>query len=142
MTRGKKPLHKDQIKENANKPVSITDISLWRRVVYEGKHKAIIEKTVWPSANSDCQAFAKRKERNCAASLLRFTVLQGVQYGDYWPEKKIKHQKTANIHEYVLPLHTQNKTIRCTEPANWARIGGAVASDILQGYALPESWER
>jgi len=56
-------------------------------------------------------------------------------------EKKIKHQKNGNTHEYVYYRCTRkHKTITCKEPPVTEPELAAQLSDILQGYALPESW--
>ena len=56
-------------------------------------------------------------------------------------EKKTKHQKNGNVHEYVYYRCTRkSKVIKCsespiTEPGLTTQL-----TDILQGYALPKSW--
>ena len=56
-------------------------------------------------------------------------------------EKKIKHQKNGNIHEYTYYRCTRkSKIMKCTEPAVTEPQLVAQLSDILQGYALPSAW--
>jgi hypothetical protein len=56
-------------------------------------------------------------------------------------EKKIIHQKNGNTHEYIYYRCTRkHKTIVCKEPPVTEPDLVAQLSDILQGYALPESW--
>ena len=56
-------------------------------------------------------------------------------------EKKVKHQKNGNTHEYVYYRCTRkHKTIKCAEPPITEPELAAQLSDILQGYALPKSW--
>ena len=56
-------------------------------------------------------------------------------------EKKVKHQKNGNTHEYIYYRCTRkSKTIVCKEPPVTEPDLAAQLSDILQGHALPESW--
>jgi hypothetical protein len=56
-------------------------------------------------------------------------------------EKKIKHQKNGNVHEYVYYRCTRkHKTIVCKEPPVTEPDLIAQLADILQSYALPKSW--
>ena len=56
-------------------------------------------------------------------------------------EKKIKHQKNGNTHEYIYYRCTRkHKSIVCKEPPVTESELAEQLSDILQGYALPESW--
>jgi hypothetical protein len=58
-------------------------------------------------------------------------------------EKKIKHQKNGNVHEYTYYRCTRkSKTITCKESPITEPILVAQLSGILQGYALPESWAQ
>ncbi len=56
-------------------------------------------------------------------------------------EKKIKHQKNGNTHEYVYYRCTRkHKSIVCKEPPITESDLAAQLSNILQGYALPSAW--
>lgn len=56
-------------------------------------------------------------------------------------ERKVKHQKNGNIHEYVYYRCTRkSKTVKCTEPAITEPDLLTQLADVLQGYALPKSW--
>lgn len=56
-------------------------------------------------------------------------------------ERKVKHQKNGNVHEYVYYRCTRkSKTVKCTEPAITEPDLLTQLADVLQGYALPKSW--
>ncbi len=140
MTRGKKPLHKDQIKRLLTNPFYYGHFR-YGGIVYEGKHKAIIEKKLFDQVQT---VIAKRchPQKSATAPQAFCGLLScGACNMAITAEKKVKHQKNGNVHEYVYYRCTRkSKTIRCTEPAVTEPELAAQLSDILQGYALPESW--
>jgi hypothetical protein len=110
-------------------------------IVYEGKHKAIIEKKLFDQVQT---VIAKRchPQKGATAPQMFCGLLScGACNMAITAEKKVKHQKNGNVHEYVYYRCTRkSKTIRCTEPASYRTRIAAQLSDILQGYALPKSW--
>ena len=139
-TRGGKALTKDQIKRLLTNPFYYGHFR-YGGIVYEGKHNAIVEKKLFDQVQA---VIAKRcrPQKNATApqafcGLLRCATCQM----HITAEKKIKHQKNGNVHEYTYYRCTRkHKTIKCTEPAVTEPELAAQLSDILQGYALPESW--
>ena len=56
-------------------------------------------------------------------------------------EKKTKHQKNGNVHQYIYyRCSRKHKTIICKEPTITEPDLVAQLSDILQNYALPSDW--
>lgn len=98
------------------------------RQFHEGKHKAIISKKLFDEVQA---TLAKRgrpqKGATCGLSITA--------------EKKCKHQKNGNTHEYVYYHCTRkHKTIHCTEPAVTEPDLVAQLADILHSYAMPQAW--
>ena len=139
-TRGGKALTKDQIKRLLTNPFYYGHFR-YGGVVYEGKHKAIVEKKLFDQVQA---VIAKRCRPQKGATapqvfcgLLRCATCQM----HITAEKKVKHQKNGNVHEYVYYRCTRkHKTIKCTEPAVTEPDLAAQLSEVLRSYALPESW--
>ena len=139
-TKGGLPLHKDQIKKMLTNPFYYGHFR-YGGEVHEGKHKGIISKQLFdrvqviiakrchPQKSATApQAFCGLL--SCATCNMAITA-----------EKKVKHQKNGNRHEYVYYRCTRkSKTIKCTEPAITESELTAQLAGILQGYALPQSW--
>ncbi len=139
-TKSGKQLTKDQIKRILTNPFYYGHFRYCGEV-YEGKHKAIIEKRLFDRVQT---VIAKRCHPQkgatapqvfcglltCATCTMAITA-----------EKKIKHQKNGNTHEYVYYRCTRkHKTIACKEQPVTEPDLAVQLSDILQSYALPESW--
>ena len=140
MTKGKKPLSKDQIKYILTNPFYYGHFR-YGGEVHEGKHKAIIEKQLFDRVQA---VIAKRchPQKGATAPQVFCGLLHcGACKMSITAEKKTKHQKNGNVHEYVYYRCTRkSKVIKCsespiTEPGLTTQL-----TDILQGYALPKSW--
>ena len=140
MTKGKKPLSKDQIKKILTNPFYYGHFR-YAGEVHEGKHSAIISKQLYDRVQT---VLARRchPQKNATAPQVFCGLLRCGACGmAVTAEKKIKHQKNGNIHEYVYYRCThKSKTIKCTEPAVTEPQLLEQLAEILQGYALPKSW--
>ena len=139
-TKSGKQLTKDQIKRILTNPFYYGHFRYCGEV-YEGKHKAIIEKRLFDKVQA---VIAKRchPQKGATAPQVFCGLLTCVTCNmAITAEKKIKHQKNGNTHEYIYYRCTRkHKTITCKEPPVTEPDLAAQLSDILQGYALPESW--
>ncbi len=139
-TKGNKLLSKDQVKHMLKNPFYYGHF-YYGGEVHEGKHKAIIDKKLFDRV----QAVLARRGYTCKAKnepqALCGLLACGMCNMAITAEKKVKHQKNGNIHEYVYyRCSRKNKAIKCVEPAITEPQLLAQLTDILQGYALPKSW--
>ena len=140
MTRGGKPLSKDQIKKMLTNPFYYGHFR-YGGEVHEGKHKAIIEKRLFDRVQAVVVGRGHRTKGTIDPQMFCGLLSCGACNMAITAEKKVKHQKNGNVHEYVYYRCTRkNKTLKCTEPAVTEPDLAAQLTDILQGYALPESW--
>ena len=140
VTKSGKLFPKDQVKRFLTNPFYYGHFK-YAGEIHEGKHKALITKKLF----DDVQATLAKRGRpqkgatapqifcgllKCATCNLAITA-----------EKKVKHQKNGNVHEYVYYRCTRkHKIIQCKEPAITEPDLAVQLSDILQGYTLPKSW--
>jgi site-specific DNA recombinase len=139
-TKSGKQLTKDQIKRILTNPFYYGHFRYCGEI-YEGKHKAIIEKRLFDRVQA---VITKRchPQKGATAPQVFCGLLSCVTCNmAITAEKKIKHQKNGNTHEYIYYRCTRkHKTIACKEPPVTEPELAAQLFDILQGYALPESW--
>ena len=139
-TKSGKQLTKDQIKRILTNPFYYGHFRYCGEV-YEGKHKAIMEKRLFDRVQA---VIAKRchPQKGATAPQVFCGLLTCATCNmAITAEKKIKHQKNGNTHEYVYYRCTRkHKTITCKEPPVTEPDLAVQLSDILQDYALPESW--
>jgi site-specific DNA recombinase len=142
MTKGGLCLHKDQIKKLLMNPFYYGHFR-YGGEIHEGKHKAIISKKLFDQVQATLARRGHKSkgttEPQIFCGLLRCSMCNmGIT-----AEKKIKCQKNGNVHEYIYYRCTRkSKTMKCTEPTITEPELAAQLSDILQGYALPESWAQ
>ena len=142
MTKGKKPLHKDQIKKMLTNPFYYGHFR-YGGEIHEGKHKGIIEKRLFDQVQAIIAKRCHPQKSATAPQAFCGLLTCGMCNMAITAEKKIKHQKNGNRHEYVYYRCTRkSKTIQCTEPAVTEPELAAQLSDILQGYALPSDWAK
>jgi hypothetical protein len=140
MTKSGLPLHKDQIKKMLTNPFYYGHFR-YGGEVHEGKHKGIISKQLFDKAQAIIARRCHPQKSATAPQAFCGLLTCGACNMAITAEKKIKHQKNGNIHEYVYYRCTRkSKTMKCTEPAITEPKLAAQLSDILQGYALPKSW--
>jgi site-specific DNA recombinase len=140
MTKGKKPLSKDQIKYMLTNPFYYGHFR-YNGEVHEGKHKPIMEKQLFDRVQAVVVERGHRSKGSIDPQIFCGLLHCGSCNMSVTAEKKTKHQKNGNTHEYVYYRCTRkSKTIKCTEPAITERELTPQLVDILQGYALPKSW--
>lgn len=140
MTKGKKPLSKDQIKKILTNPFYYGHFR-YGGEVHEGKHPAIISKQLYDRVQTVLARRCHPQKNTTAPQVFCGLLRCGACGMAITAEKKIKHQKNGNIHEYVYYRCTRkNKTIKCTEPAVTEPVLLSQLAEVLQDYALPKSW--
>ena len=140
MTKGKKPLSKDQIKYMLTNPFYYGHFR-YNGEMHEGKHKPIIEKRLFDRVQAIIARRGHKTKGTVDPQIFCGLLRCGVCNMSITAEKKTKHQKNGNTHEYVYYRCTRkSKTIKCIEPAITEPELKPQLVDILQGYALPKSW--
>ena len=139
-TSGGLPLKKDQARYMLTNPIYYGHFR-YGGEVHEGKHTPIVSKKLFDQVQA---VIAKRcHPRKGEAAPQAFCGLLSCATCNMaiTAEKKVKHQKNGNTHEYVYYRCTsKNKTLTCTEPAVTEPDLAAQLANILQGCALPKSW--
>ena len=139
-TKGDKLLSKDQVKY-VLKNTFYYGHFYYGGEVHEGKHKGIIEKSLYDRVQTVLARRGYTRKTKNAPQALCGLLTCGACSMSITAEKKTKHQKNGNVHEYVYyRCSRKSKIMKCTEPAITEPQLLAQLSDILQGYALPESW--
>jgi hypothetical protein len=139
-TSGGLPLKKDQIKKMLTNPIYYGHFR-YAGEVYEGKHTPIITKKLFDRVQAILEQRGHRRKGANAPQPLCGLLACGACNMAITAEKKTKHQKNGNIHEYVYYRCTRkHKTIRCTEPAVTESDLATQLTDILHSYAMPKSW--
>ena len=139
-TSGGLPLKKDQIKKILTNPIYYGHFR-YAGEVYEGKHTPIITKKLFDAVQATLERRGHKRKGANAPQVLCGLLFCGACNMAITAEKKVKHQKNGNTHEYIYYRCTRkSKATRCTEPTITEPDLRAQLSDILQGYALPKSW--
>ncbi len=142
ITSSGKQFPKDQVKRLLTNPFYYGHFR-YAGEVHEGKHTAIMSKKLFDQVQA---AIAKRgrPQKGATAPQVFCGVLRCATCNlAITAEKKIKHQKNGNVHEYVYYRCTRkHKSIKCAEPPITEPELAAQLSNILQGYALPKSWAQ
>ena len=139
-TSGGLPLKKDQVKYMLTNPFYYGHFR-YAGEVHEGKHAPIVSKKLFDAVKAVITKRGHRYKGERTPQALCGLLACGTCNMAITAEKKIKHQKNGNVHEYVDYRCTRkSKAIKCseqpiTEPALTAQL-----SDILHGYAMPKSW--
>ena len=141
-TSGNLPLKKDQIAKMLTNPFYYGHFR-YAGEVYEGKHKAIITKKLFDDVQT---VFNRRKHKRTTKTntpkllcgLLRCGSCSMMITG----ENQIKRQKNGNVHYYTYYHCTKKRknTARCPEPHIRQEVLSEQLSDLLNKYALPDSW--
>ena len=140
MTKGKKPLTKDQIKYMLTNPFYYGHFR-YGGEVHEGKHKPIMEKRLFDRVQAVITGRGHKTKGGIDPQIFCGLLRCGACGMAITAEKKTKHQKNGNVHEYIYYRCTRkSKTMKCIEPATTEPVLTAQLVDILQGYALPERW--
>ena len=142
VTSSGKQFPKDQIKRLLTNPFYYGHFR-YAGEVHEGKHTAILSKKLFDQVQA-MLAQRGRPQKGATAPQIFCGLLRCATCNlAITAEKKVKHQKNGNVHEYTYYRCTRkDKTIKCTEPPITEPELAAQLSDILQGYALPKSWAQ
>ena len=142
VTSSGKQFPKDQIKRLLTNPFYYGHFR-YAGEVHEGKHTAIMSKKLFDQVQATL-AKRGRPQKGATAPQVFCGLLRCATCNlAITAEKKVKHQKNGNTHEYVYYRCTRkHKSIVCKEPPVTEPELAAQLSDILQGYALPESWAK
>lgn len=139
-TKSGKQLTKDQIKRMLTNPFYYGHFRYCGEV-YEGKHKAIIEKRLFDRVQAVITKRCHPQKGATAPQVFCGLLTCATCNMAITAEKKIKRQKNGNTHEYVYYRCTRkHKNITCKEPPVTEQNLATQLQDILQGYTLPESW--
>ena len=140
LTKSGKQFPKDKIKRMLTNPFYYGHFRYFGEI-HEGKHKAIISKKLFDEVQATL-AKRGRPQKGATAPQIFCGLLRCATCNlAITAEKKVKHQKNGNIHEYVYYRCTRkHKTIRCTEPAVTESDLATQLTDILHSYAMPKSW--
>ncbi len=141
-TDGGLPLKKDQIAKMLTNPFYYGHFR-YAGEVYEGKHKPIISKRLFDEVTT---VFERRRHRRTTkhnepkplCGLLRCGSCNMMITG----ENQVKRQKNGNVHYYTYYHCTKKRknTARCPEPHIRQEILDEQLSDLLNEYAMPDSW--
>ncbi len=140
LTKSGKQFPKDKIKRMLTNPFYYGHFRYFGEI-HEGKHKAIISKKLFDEVQATL-AKRGRPQKGATAPQMFCGLLKCATCNlAITAEKKVKHQKNGNTHEYVYYRCTRkHKTIRCTEPAITEPELATQLTDILHSYAMPKSW--
>ncbi len=140
-TTGGLPLKKDQIAKMLTNPFYYGHFR-YGGEVYEGKHKAIVEKKLFDQVQA---VFDRRRHKRTTKTntpkplcgLLRCGSCSMMVTADTIP----KHLKNG-ITRYYTYYHCtkKRKSVKCPEPHIRAELLDEQLSDLLNEYALPNSW--
>ena len=140
MTKGKKPLSKDQIKKILTNPFYYGHFR-YGGEVHDSKQPAIISKQLYNRVQTVLARRCHPQKNTTAPQVFCGLLRCGACGMTITAEKKIKHQRNGNIHEYVYYRCTcKSKTMKCTEPAVTESQLLSQLAEILQDYALPKTW--
>ncbi len=140
LTKSGKQFPKDKIKRILTNPFYYGHFRYFGEI-HEGKHTAIISKKLFDEVQATLAKRGRPQKGATAPQIFCGLLKCATCKLSVTAEKKIKHQKNGNIHEYVYYRCTRkHKTIRCTEPAVTEHDLVAQLADILYSYAMPQAW--
>ena len=139
-TKSGKQIPKDQAKKMLRNPFYYGHFR-YGGEVHAGKHAPIISKKLFDKVQATLARRGHKTKGTIDPQIFCGLLRCNMCNMRITAEKKTKHQKNGNVHEYVYYRCTRkNKTIKCTEPAVTELDLLGQLTDILQGYALPKSW--
>ena len=139
-TRSGKQFPKDQVKRLLTNPFYYGHFR-YAGEIHEGKHTAIMSKKLFDQVQATLVRRGRPQKGATAPQVFCGLLTCATCNMAITAEKKIKHQKNGNTHEYIYYRCTRkHKSIVCKEPPVTESELAEQLSDILQGYALPESW--
>ena len=139
-TNGGNPLKKDQIKKLLTNPIYYGHFR-YMGEVHEGKHVPIISKKLFDRVQTTLERRGHKRKGVNEPQALCGLLSCGECGMAITAEKKVKHQKNGNVHEYIYyRCSRKHKTIVCKEPTITEPDLVGQLSGILQSYALPKLW--
>ena len=139
-TKSGKQLPKDQAKKMLANPFYYGHFR-YGGEVHEGKHPPILDKILFDAVQATLARRGHPQKGATAPQIFCGLLACATCNMSITAEKKVKHQKNGNVHEYIYYRCTRkHKTIRCREPAITEPDLAAQLSNILQAYALPKNW--
>ena len=142
LSRGSKLIHKDRVKKMLTNPFYYGHFR-YNGELYEGRHTPIVTKKLFDQVQAVLKGRGHKQKSATAPQAFCGLLRCGACQMHITAEKKIKHQKNGNIHEYVYYRCTRkNKLIKCTESAVTESDLTVQLSHILHSYAMPEVWAR
>ena len=142
VTRGKGTKYKkDRIRRILSNPFYYGHF-LYKGEVYEGTHKPIISKKLFDKVQTVLAERGRPRKANHSELKIYCGLLRCYSCGlMITAEKRIKHQKNGNRHEYVYYHCTKKrKDMKCLEAAVREKALDESLTDLLQEYALPDNW--
>ena len=139
-TSGGLPLKRDQIKYMLTNPFYYGHFK-YAGEVHEGKHKPIIEKKLFDQVQTVTVQRGHKQKGTTVPQVFCGLLTCATCHMSITAEKKTKHQKNGNVHEYIYYRCTRkNKSVVCKEQAITETDLTAQLSNILHSYAMPQSW--
>ncbi len=142
VTRGKGTKYKkDRIRRILSNPFYYGHF-LYKGEIYEGTHKPIISKKLFDKVQTVLAERGRPRKANHSELKIYCGLLRCYSCGlMITAEKRIKHQKNGNRHEYVYYHCTKKrKDMKCLEAAVREEALDESLTDLLQEYALPDNW--
>ncbi len=140
-TKGDKPLSRDRISYLLTNPFYYGNFR-YNGELYEGNHEPIITKQLFDKVQAALKARSKPPSSPANhPQALCGAIRCGTCGMMITAERKIKHQKNGNVHEYTYYRCTRkNKAIRCSEPPIREDALNRQLSNLIKKYALPDDW--
>ncbi|MEI7513624.1 MAG: recombinase family protein, partial [bacterium] len=141
VTRTGKPIHKNRVTYLLSNPF-YTGLFNYAGELHEGKHKPIISKKLFDSAQEMMKkrGLPNRKVKNDPqpfCSLISCAECGMMITGEY----KIKKQKNGNVHYYTYYHCTKkNKLVKCSQPCIRQEELNRQLSSLIKKVSLPKDW--
>ena len=140
VTSSGKQFPKDQVKRLLINPFHYGHFK-YAGEIHEGKHAPIMSKKLFDEVQTTLAKRGRPQKGATAPQIFCGLLRCATCKLAITAEKKVKHQKNGNVHEYIYYRCTRkHKTIRCTEPAVTEPELATQLTDILHSYAMPKSW--
>jgi site-specific DNA recombinase len=143
LTRGGKHLTKDQAKHILSNPFYYGHFR-YAGELYEGKHTPIISKKLFDEVQKVLAIRGRpRKQKSIHPKVFCGLLRCGSCNLMVTGEKRIKHQKNGNVHEYVYYHCTKKrKDMKCLEPHIREEELDSQLLNMLSEYAMPDTWAK
>ena len=143
ITRGKGTKYKkDRIRRILSNPFYYGHF-IYKGEIYEGTHEPIISKKLFDNVQAVLAERGRPRKANHSEPKIYCGLLRCYSCGlMITAEKRIKHQKNGNRHEYIYYHCTKKrKGMKCLESAVREEALNKSLTELLQEYALPDAWK-